>query len=137
MSLLDTLINVAGSLIKDNPDMQEKLTGAMGDFFKEVGGLPGLIAKFQANGLGEVITSWMGSGEKKTISGEQLHQTLGSDLMTALADKAGVDPSIFDSLFAKGLPSLVRHLTEGGKAPEQVGNIDLDTTKEWVNKIFS
>ena len=41
-----------------------------------VGGLPGLMAKFEQAGLGNVIASWLSAGPNLAISGEQLSQVL-------------------------------------------------------------
>lgn len=139
MGLLDSVINAAaGTLLKDNSDLQQKLSGLISEFFTSVGGLPGLISKFQSNGLGDIISSWLSSGENLSVSSDQLHQVVGSDLIKDLASKAGIDASLFDTLLANGLPKLVSTLTANGKvSPEQITNIDLEKAKDLVSQIFS
>ncbi len=45
-----------------------------------VGGLPGLMAKFQQAGLGDMIASWLGSGTNQAISGDQLSRVADFDV---------------------------------------------------------
>ena len=80
-------------------------------------GLGGLMAKFQQAGLGDVIGSWVGSGQNHAISGDQLHQVLGSDAVSELAGKLGIDMGTATSQLTQILPELINHLTPGGQAP--------------------
>ena len=65
------------SLAAQNPQLVQAVISLLSND-GPVGGLPGLIAKFQQAGLGPVIASWLGSGPNQAISGEQLSQVLGS-----------------------------------------------------------
>ncbi|MBA5819305.1 DUF937 domain-containing protein, partial [Escherichia coli] len=58
------------------------------------GGLNGLIEKFKAGGAGDIIGSWVGTGQNQPISPDALQNVLGSDAIGALASKFGVDPSM-------------------------------------------
>lgn len=138
MGLLDSVISAAAStLLKDNSDLQNKLSGMISQFFDQVGGLPGLVQKFQANGLSKLIASWVGQEDNLPITEDQLHQVIGTDLIKNLAEKSGVDAELFDTLLAKGLPKLVNALTPEGQSPEQVTHIDQDKVQELIGKIFS
>lgn len=137
MGLLDSVISAAASaLLKDNTELQGKLSGMISEFFDQVGGLSGLVHKFQNAGLGNIIASWIGQNEKQPITEEQLHQAIGTDIISSLAERSGVDASLFDTLLAKGLPKLVNYLTPEGTTPEQVGHIDLDKARELVSQLF-
>ena len=68
MGLLDSVISAAAStLLKDNSDLQNKLSGMISQFFDQVGGLPGLVQKFQANGLSKLIASWVGQEDNLPV----------------------------------------------------------------------
>ena len=82
-----------------------------------VGGLEGLIAKFQQAGLGDVVASWIGSGQNQAISGDQLGQVLGNDTLSGLARQLGMNPSDVAGQLSKVLPGLVDKLTPAGQAP--------------------
>jgi uncharacterized protein YidB (DUF937 family) len=81
------------------------------------GGLAGLTEKFNQAGLGDVIGSWVGSGQNAPINADQLSQVLGSDAIGDIASKLGIDSSQAGGLLAQVLPSIVDQLTPNGQAP--------------------
>lgn len=81
------------------------------------GGLGGLVAKFQQAGMGDVIGSWIGSGQNQAISGEQLSNVLGSDALSGLASKLGISSGDVAGQLSSILPGLVDKLTPAGQAP--------------------
>lgn len=83
-----------------------------------VGGLPGLMAKFQQAGLGEVIASWLGHGANQAISGDQLSRVLGAGPMSQVASQLGVGQSDAAHQLAQVLPGLLDQLTPQGHAPQ-------------------
>src|SRR5271169_2114347 len=44
-----------------------------------LGGLGGMLQRFQQSGHGDVINSWIGPGQNQPIAPDQLHQALGRD----------------------------------------------------------
>ena len=83
-----------------------------------VGGLPGLMAKFQQAGLDNVLSSWLGSGPNQAISGDQLSNVLGSGPLSQIAAQLGVGPGAAAGQLAQVLPGLVDHLSPKGEAPQ-------------------
>jgi uncharacterized protein YidB (DUF937 family) len=84
----------------------------------QAGGLAGLIQAFQGKGLGEIISSWVGTGQNLPISADQLRHGLGSDVISQLAAKVGLAPDAATSQLAGLLPKLIDQLTPDGKVPE-------------------
>ncbi|MBX9612377.1 MAG: YidB family protein [Burkholderiales bacterium] len=82
------------------------------------GGLGGLMEKFNQAGLGHVMQSWVGKGENLPISGDQLGNVLGGDLLGQLAAKMGVDPAQASGQLSQMLPGLIDQLTPHGAAPQ-------------------
>ena len=82
------------------------------------GGLAALVKSFQANGLGEIMASWIGTGPNLPISPQQVRQGLGNDLLQQLAGKAGLTPEATSTQLASLLPGLVDKLTPAGKIPD-------------------
>ncbi|MBP7229820.1 MAG: DUF937 domain-containing protein [Moraxellaceae bacterium] len=82
------------------------------------GGLDGLLKKFQSGGLGDVVASWVGTGENLPVSAQQIQAVLGSEQVAAIASKLGVDPQQVASQIAQVLPGLVSKLTPNGQMPE-------------------
>jgi uncharacterized protein YidB (DUF937 family) len=97
-----SLINVVGSMLANDG---------------EQGGLGGLMDKFNQAGLGEVIGSWVGKGENLPITQEQIASVLGSDALSSMAQKMGIDPNQAAGQLASMLPGLVDKLTPDGQAP--------------------
>jgi len=82
------------------------------------GGLQGVIQTFKEKGLGDIVSSWVGTGQNLPISGDQLKTGLGADLIGQLASKVGVSPDVATSKLAEILPGLIDKLTPEGKVPE-------------------
>lgn len=56
----------------------------------DAGGVNGLLQSFQQKGLGDIVSSWVGTGQNLPISAEQIKEGLGSDLLASLAEKSGL-----------------------------------------------
>ena len=82
------------------------------------GGLSGLVQSFHDKGLGDIASSWIGTGQNLPISADQIQHVLGSDTVKELAAKAGISPDIASSSLAAVLPSLVDKLTPNGQMPD-------------------
>lgn len=104
------------------------IAGALGGLLAnngEHGGLGGLVSKFEQAGMGDVIGSWIGKGENAPISGGQLQDVLGSDVISGIAQKLGVNSATLLPMLATLLPTLIDHLTPRGQVPpEGLGNHD-------------
>lgn len=102
--------------VGNNPQLLQMASRLLGNE-GGVGGLDGLIAKFQQAGLGDVVASWVGTGQNQAISGGQLSQVLGSDTLSGLARQMGVEPNDIAGQLSHVLPGLVDRLTPSGQAP--------------------
>ena len=96
---------------------QNLLNGALA-MLQSMGGIDGLVKKFQQSGLGDLAASWVGTGENKSILPDQLASILGKDQIAALAQQAGIPESQGASVLSQILPAMVDKLTPDGKAPE-------------------
>lgn len=98
------------------------LAGALGGLLAnngELGGLGGLVSKFQQAGMGDVVQSWVGKGENAPISAGQLDQVLGSDTISSIAQKLGINSATLLPMLATLLPTLIDHLTPKGQVPAE------------------
>ena len=110
---------MAGGLLKQVFSSQGSQTGLMEVITglvkgSEAGGLEGLAQTFNEKGLGEVISSWIGTGENLPISPEQIQQVLGSGQVQQIAEKLGVSSDQASHALAEMLPQVVDKLTPGG-----------------------
>ncbi len=84
----------------------------------ETGGLSGLIGAFQQGGLGEVVQSWISTGQNQPIAPDQLESVLGSNVVSEIAGKLGIDPQQASGQLAELLPQVIDKLTPDGQVPE-------------------
>src|SRR5579862_3523005 len=76
MGLLDGLLGgVVGA---------EMITVVNG-FIEKHGGVQGIVAQMEQQGLGGTVRSWVGTGANQPITAEQIHQAFGSDAVKQLA----------------------------------------------------
>jgi uncharacterized protein YidB (DUF937 family) len=82
------------------------------------GGLNGLVETFKSKGLGNVMSSWISTGENKPISPDQIKQALGSDKIQQIAEKVGLSKDAAMQQLSQLLPQIIDKLTPDGKLPE-------------------
>jgi len=82
------------------------------------GGLAGLIEQFQRSGQGDVIDSWVGTGQNQAISPDQLGSVLGGDLLGQLTRQTGMGQGDLLGQLSLLLPQLVDQATPEGHVPE-------------------
>lgn len=111
------LASVLGGLAgkSDAAGGKDPLAGALHSVLEQNGGLQGLMSKFSQGGLGDVFSSWVGTGENKAVSASQIHSVLGSEQVQALAAKLGIDPATVSGFLAEYLPKIVDKLTPAGQ----------------------
>ena len=80
-------------------------------------GLAGLAQQFDQQGLGQLMQSWIGTGENRPISPDQMNQVLGREQVEQLAQQHGMQGSELSGALAKMLPQLVDKLTPKGQVP--------------------
>jgi uncharacterized protein YidB (DUF937 family) len=83
-----------------------------------LGGLVGLVEQFQQNGHGNVMKSWIGSGQNQSITPDQLHQALGPEAVNNLSRMTGVSSQDLVKELARALPGIVDKLTPQGRMPD-------------------
>ncbi len=83
------------------------------------GGLGSLLQVMQSKGLGDVASSWVGTGQNMPISADQLSSLLGGGQISQLAQQAGLSEQDTASQLADILPGLIDKLTPSGQVPPQ------------------
>lgn len=88
-------------------------------------GSDNLVHAFQLHGLGDVLSSWIGTGTNLPISGEQLAKVVGEDQIAQIAQQSGADRAAVSEHLAQMLPIIVDKLTPEGKLPDLNGLMGL------------
>jgi uncharacterized protein YidB (DUF937 family) len=82
------------------------------------GGLNGLLEKFNAQGLGSIVSSWTSSGSNQPINAQQIAQALGPQAIQFISEKSGVATDKVAAGLTFVLPLIVDKLTSSGQVPE-------------------
>lgn len=122
MSLLSSLAQVAiqSALGGSGQNQTQNLVaGVLGMLQNaDTGGVAGLVEKFQKSGLGDVAASWVGTGDNKPVSPDQVVAALGQDQVNDLAKQAGIPEEKGAEVLSQVLPSVVNEVTPDGEVPE-------------------
>jgi uncharacterized protein YidB (DUF937 family) len=86
---------------------------------RESGGLAGLAQLFQNKGLGDAVSSWIGTGQNQPVTGDQITNVLGSEQIRQFAQKLGLSSEEISRGLAFVLPQIIDHLTPHGQVPDQ------------------
>ena len=122
MGLLDTIVTSAV-----NNALGGNASGLTGNLVKGVvgmltsgsgGGISNLVEKFNQSGLGDVAASWIGKGENKPVTPQQVEAALGSDKVAELAREAGIPEEKGAEVLSQVLPNVVNEMTPDGEVPE-------------------
>jgi uncharacterized protein YidB (DUF937 family) len=115
MGLMDTLTG----LLKSS-GMQDNVSKAIGSMAQDGSfSLEKFKARADQAGLGHIVDSWIGKGENKPITAEQVKQTADPANLERIADEAGVSVDEAATQISKALPDVVDKLTPEGKLPSE------------------
>jgi uncharacterized protein YidB (DUF937 family) len=119
MGLLDDLgkqILEAGAEAVTGGQTNQLAQGMM-KLLNDQGGIEGLAQLFQQKGFGEIVSSWIGTGENLSINAQQLLSVLGHGQVAQLAQQAGLPADQGAAALAQLLPTLIDKLTPNGQVP--------------------
>jgi uncharacterized protein YidB (DUF937 family) len=147
MELMD-LLKVAASMIQGNGD--EATTGLdVNDIANALNTLVGngvggldlvkFVGGLSQNGLGEIVGSWLGNGENRSISIEQITTLLGAEKVEAFASELGLSQESAAGALANVIPQVVDLATrgEGTIMDEMLANVGgPNGAMEMLGKMF-
>lgn len=113
MSILDTMKQmISGEASADATATPNPILGHVADLVNnpETGGFQGLMSKFQSNGLGDLMNSWMG-GSDGSITADQISNVIGRDRLASIGAKLGIQPEEVSNLVAQHLPDVISKLS--------------------------
>ncbi len=135
---LNELFQMGAQLIQNNNDDAttgldlDNVANAIGSLIQnEDGGLDlsTFVSGLSENGLGEIVGSWLGNGENKTIDPEQVSALLGSEKVSQFASQLGLEEGSALQALADALPQVIDQATSGegsivDQMLEQVGGAE-------------
>lgn len=116
LGLLDMAKSVLDNQGSGNQAMLDLVSGLIGN--QSADGLGGLVQKFKDNGLHDIVSSWVGTGQNLPVSPDQLQKVFGSQQMQDMAAKLGISPDALGGQLSQLLPKVVDQLTPNGEIPE-------------------
>lgn len=120
MGILDKIIQSFGGQPATEGKSNVLLNEVMGLIGQsQTGGLTGLLSRFQSQGLGNIISSWIGTGQNQPIAPDQVEKVVGSEKVQEIATKLGVTPEEASQGLAKLLPEVVDKMTPQGAIPAE------------------
>ena len=144
MELME-LFKMGASMIEGNSDkattglntdtISDALSGLMSD---SNGGLnlASLMGNLSQNGLGEIVGSWLGNGDNKSISSSQITDLLGADRISEFASMLGLSDDSAKDALSQSIPDIVDKATTGERSivDEMMGGSD--GTMDMLSKMF-
>ena len=94
------------------------LTQVVSGYIEKNGGLQGVLAQFEKQGLGDKMQSWIGKGANLPISPDQVRSVVGSDLLQQLSTRTGLSVGDLTQKLAQVLPQAVDKMTPDGVIPK-------------------
>lgn len=87
------------------------------DIFQNAGGVNGILAQLNQAGLGDQVSSWIGTGSNLPVSADQIKAALSNEQLRSLANAFGVDLDSLPQLLAQHLPQAVDKASPNGVLP--------------------
>ena len=91
--------------------------GLLSSAFSSAGGLPGIMSRFEAAGLGNKVQSWVGNGSNLPLAAEEVTRVFPPQEIESFAEAHGVPPTVATAMLAHLLPHAVDGQTPDGQMP--------------------
>lgn len=119
MGLLDDVLGVVKQAVGGSAGQSNLANEVLGllSGAGQGGGLQGIVQTLKDKGLGDIASSWVGTGQNLPIGAEQLKSGLGADLIGQLASKAGIPADVATAKLTELLPTFIDKLTPNGQIP--------------------
>jgi uncharacterized protein YidB (DUF937 family) len=128
MGIFDVLSGALGQALRQGGRPPEQ-AGAGGEAsfpgaFSEIlassgfGSLSGLVQRLQQGGLGEQVSSWLGSGANLPVSADELRAALGNEQVQRIAQQFGIPADRILQILSQHLPETVDKASPNGAIEE-------------------
>lgn len=88
------------------------------------GGLSELVRNFQGAGLGDQVSSWLGTGQNMPVSPAELERGLGRQRVQDLSSSSGLSMETLMPMLAAVLPAVIDKLSPQGQLPADDRSLD-------------
>ncbi len=112
MSVFGNLGGMVGNLVEQHGGAQAILS----QLLNQMGGVQGVLGKLQQAGLGDEVSSWLGTGPNQSVTPEAIGDALGHGKLGEMASKLGVPQDQLSQMIAHTLPGLIDRISPNGTA---------------------
>ena len=120
MGILDGILGRLGGL-SGGGAQQKNLVNSVMELVNnpQLGGLAGIVSKFESSGLSQLVQSWVSTGKNLPATAQQIEQGLGLERIAGLAQSLGLTPDVVKAKLAEILPQVIDKLTPDGVVPKK------------------
>lgn len=115
MGILDTISGMLGGQQQGGAAALLPLITSLIGSKGQAGGLGQILSQLQQSGLQDQVTSWLGNGSNMEVSGQQLQDALGGDMLGQLAKTMNLGEGDIAGQLAGMLPGLVDKVSPNGQ----------------------
>ena len=124
MELME-LFKMGATMIESNSDKAttgldiDSISNALNGLMSDSNGglnLSSLMGNLSQNGLGEIVGSWLGNGDNKSISASQITELLGADKISEFASMLGLSEDSAKDALSQSVPNIVDKATTGERS---------------------
>jgi outer membrane protein OmpA-like peptidoglycan-associated protein/uncharacterized protein YidB (DUF937 family) len=120
MAAFDKLIQEIGSRYCLGPKAYPLVQETLGLIKRQPGGLGGFVNRFKAAGFAVEVASWLGGPDPVPLSGQEVEQTLGSDVISGIANKIGVSQRFARTILGYAIPKIIVLRAQDGAIPSAI-----------------
>jgi uncharacterized protein YidB (DUF937 family) len=120
MAAFDKLIEEIGSQYSLGPKASPLVHETLGLISGQPGGIGGFLDRVKAAGFAAEVASWSGGTEVVPLSGQEVEETLGSGVISEIANKVGVSQSFARTVMGYAIPKIVVLLAQGEAVPSAI-----------------
>jgi len=81
---------------------------------RQPSGVSGFLDRFKAAGFAAEVASWVEGTDAVPLSGQEVEETLGSGVISEIADKAGISQRFARTILGYAIPRIIGQLAKGG-----------------------
>jgi uncharacterized protein YidB (DUF937 family) len=102
----DKLIQDISSRYHLGPKGRSLVHEALDLIVNDPGGIGGFLGRLRAAGLATEVDSWLAGGKPASLSGQQVEETLGSEAISEIANRAGVTERFARTVLGYAIPKI-------------------------------
>jgi outer membrane protein OmpA-like peptidoglycan-associated protein/uncharacterized protein YidB (DUF937 family) len=117
---VDKLVQEIGSRYCLGPKAYPLVQETLGLIKRQPGGIGGFVNRFKAAGFAVEVASWLGGPDPVPLSGQEVEQTLGGDVISGIANKIGVSQRFARTILGYAIPKIIVLRAQDGAIPSAI-----------------